>query len=230
MAKNKSNISFLTTGLIALSALIILRKNKAQTTTSVTGIGKINVKYFNVNSSTGIDDLKKQYYSLAKKHHPDTGGTNESFREMNDEYEYLQKLILTNGNFTTAEPHNEQEISEIYRDIIDSLILLPGILIELVGSWIWISGNTYPVKEQIKEAGFKFHGKKSMWFWHPGEYKKFNNTELDMDEIRQRYGSKPFDTKATSNRLNGVNSLSEKLIILQNLLSKRDSLNNDIAS
>ncbi len=225
MAKINNNISIFTTGLIALGALLILRKNKPQI--MVTGIGRINVKYFDVNSSTGIDDLKKQYYNLAKKHHPDTGGTNESFREMNDEYEYLQKLILTNGNFTTAEQSNETEISEIYRDIINSLISLPGILIELVGSWIWISGNTYPVKEAIKEAGFKFHGKKSMWFWHPGEYRKFNNSEMDMEEIRQRYGSKQFDQKAASNRLNGVNSLSAKLIRLQSLLTKRDNLNND---
>jgi hypothetical protein len=221
----KNNLSYWPVGLLALAALVIFKKKR--TLSTVTGIGRINVKYFDVNASTGIDDLKKQYYNLAKKHHPDTGGTNEAFREMNDEYEYLQKLILSNGNFTTSEQSNETEISEIYRDIINSLIILPGIIIELVGSWIWISGNTYPVKEQIKEAGFKFHGKKSMWFWHPGEYRKFNNSEMDMDDIRQRYGSKQFESKTASNRLNGINSLSAKLLKLQKLLVKREQLNND---
>lgn len=221
----KNNLSYWPVGLLALAALVIFKKKR--TLSTVTVIGRINVKYFDVNASTGIDDLKKQYYNLAKKHHPDTGGTNEAFREMNDEYEYLQKLILSNGNFTTSEQSNETEISEIYRDIINSLIILPGIIIELVGSWIWISGNTYPVKEQIKEAGFKFHGKKSMWFWHPGEYRKFNNSEMDMDDIRQRYGSKQFESKTASNRLNGINSLSAKLLKLQKLLVKREQLNND---
>lgn len=229
MATKKIHNSIVTTCLIALTAFLLIRKSKSGTSVNMAGIGRINVKYFDVSSSTGIDELKKQYYSLAKKHHPDTGGSNEAFREMNDEYEYLQKLILTNGNFTTSEQINEEEISEIYRDIIDSLISLPGIFIELVGSWIWISGNTYPVKDQIKESGFKFHGKKSMWFWHPGDYKKFNNSEMDMDEIRKRYGSKSFDQKAASNRLNGINALSVKLIKLQSLLSKRENLNKDVS-
>lgn len=146
---------------------------------------------------------------------------------MNDEYEYLQKLILSNGSFSTTEQNNESEISEIYRDIIDSLITIPGILIELVGSWIWISGNTYPVKEEIKAAGFKFHGKKRMWFWHPGEYRKYNNNELGMDEIRERYGTTSFDTKTFNNRLNGINSLTDRLVKLQSLILKRDNFNKD---
>lgn len=36
--------------------------------------------------------------------------------------------------------------------------------IELVGSWIWVSGNTYPVKEQLKEAGIFWAGKKKKWY------------------------------------------------------------------
>ena len=198
--------------------------------TNISGIGTINTKYFDITGDTSIDDLKKQYYKLAKIHHPDTGGTNENFRSMNDEYEFLQSIILQKGNFTASEQTNEQNISEVYRDIIDSLITIDGIKIELIGSWIWISGNTYPVKEQIKAAGFKFHSKKAMWFWYPGEYKKHNNVEMDIEDIRKHYGSELIKGKQSNYKLSGINSLTGKLKKLQTLLISRQKLNTDISN
>jgi hypothetical protein len=226
--KNKKYNPFLVGGLLAFGAFVFFKNRN--TSTSVKAIGSINTKYFEITSDTTIDDLKKQYYRLAKIHHPDAGGTNEAFREMNDEYEKLQNIILNQGGFSSNEKTNEQNISEIYRDIINSIITIPGIVIELVGSWIWISGNTYPVKEQIKAAGFKFHSKKVMWFWYPGEYKKYNNIEMDMDDIRKTYGSETIKNRNTANQLNGINSLAKKLVKLQKLLIKREELNNDVTN
>ena len=230
--KAKTNTrNLLTTGFIILGAFFLLKK---KTTPKVNSIGRIGVigftpQYFTITAETTLADLKKQYYKLAKIHHPDTGGTNEGFKAMNNEYEKLQNIILTNGTFTSAEASNEQNISDLYREIIDSIITIPGITIELVGSWIWISGNTFPVKEQIKAAGFKFHSKKSMWFWYPGEYKKHNNKEMEMEDIRKRYGSKEIQSRYSgSNALSGINSLAGKLVKLQDLLIKRDRLNSDM--
>lgn len=220
MAKKKQNISFLS-AFIALGAIFIFSKKIKK----VAGIGALNTKYFEVTPETTIDDLKKQYYRLAKIHHPDTGGTNDGFRDMNDEYERLQNIILTQGGFTGAERTNEQNISEIYRDIINTIITIPNITIELIGSWIWIGGNTYPVKDQIKAAGFKFHSKKVMWFWHPGEYRRFNGEEMSIEEIRSKYGSQEIKSKPVYNQLRGIDSLADKLIKLQKLLMKRDASN-----
>jgi curved DNA-binding protein CbpA len=224
--KNNSGFSLFTTGLILIGAITLLR-NKA---VKVAGIGAISTKFFDITGDTGIDELKKQYYKLAKIHHPDTGGTNEAFRSMNNEYELLQSIILQKGNFTATEKTNEQNISEIYREIIDSLITIPGIIIELIGSWIWISGNTFPVKEQIKAAGFKFHSTKKMWFWYPGEYKKFNNKEMDIEDIRKHYGSETFKSKDKSYKLSGLDTLTSKLLKLQKLLISRENLNTDISN
>jgi len=228
MRKSKKNTGFslFTTGLILIGAITIFR-NKA---VKVAGIGAINTKYFDITGDTGLDELKKQYYKLAKKHHPDTGGTNEGFRSMNDEYELLQSIILQKGNFTASEQTNEQNISEVYREIIDSLITIPGIIIELIGTWIWISGNTFPVKEQIKAAGFKFHSTKKMWFWHPGEYVKHNNKEMDMENIRKHYGSETFKSKEKNYKLSGIDSLTNKLMKLQKLMMSREKHNADIAN
>lgn len=221
MAQKKSNNGFILPTILIAGFFLFRKKNNA-----LAGIGSVKSKYFNLTAETTIDDLKKQYYRLAKQHHPDTGGTNEAFKELNNEYEKLQAYILANGSFTAAEKQNEQNLSEVYRDVINAIITIPGINIEIVGTWIWISGNTYPVKDQIKAAGFKFHGKKTMWFWYPGEFRKHNNKEMDMDEIRVKYGSEKVESKS-SYSLRGLDTLAAKLIQLQNLLIRRENLNTD---
>lgn len=67
---------------------------------------------------------------------------------------------------------------------------LPNIKVELCGTWIWITGDTKPVKEQLKELGCKWAPKKKKWFWRKPTDKKFwKKGELDMDAIRMKHGS-----------------------------------------
>jgi len=39
------------------------------------------------------------------------------------------------------------------------------LVIELKGSWIWISGNTFDNKEILKSLKFRFNRELSMWYW-----------------------------------------------------------------
>ena len=68
-----------------------------------------------------------------------------------------------------------------------------NIVIELIGSWIWISGNTKEIKGKLKELHFKWASKKKMWYY--GEMKGRNPKQKSMDEIKGRYGSKTYKLK-----------------------------------
>lgn len=46
-------------------------------------------KWGNLHTATNLKDLKKSYNSLAKKYHPDKGGTDEEFQELHWMYERL---------------------------------------------------------------------------------------------------------------------------------------------
>ena len=65
-------------------------------------------------------------------------------------------------------------------------------MIELCGSWIWISGSSYQYKDELKEIGFKWASQKKQWYWHSEAYRKKGKKPLSMDDIRSYYGSTEF--------------------------------------
>lgn len=141
------------------------------------------MKYF-TNIKT-LEELRKEYKRLVKKYHPDNGGDSETIKEINVEYEKMFK-ILENGSENKKDFNID--LDEAIRAAINKIINL-NVNIEICGTWIWVSGNTYNVKEELKEAGFKWCSNKKMWSWHFGIYVKKGNKKTDMASIRYKYGS-----------------------------------------
>jgi hypothetical protein len=77
-----------------------------------------------------------------------------------------------------------------YEQLLATLAMLPAkIRVELIGTWVWVSGDTKPVKEELKKLGFSWHAKKICWYLAlSGEYKpnrRANSSKLD---IKRKYG------------------------------------------
>ena len=135
-----------------------------------------------------IQDIKNLYRELAKVNHPDMGGTTEMMQVINNQYSEAIKNFVSG-----ARVENKEEIifdSEAYRCAIEKISHLEGIIIELVGNWIWVTGNTYPVKETLKAAGFFFASKKAAWYFRTAEYAvKNTRKKLSLEQIKDKYGS-----------------------------------------
>ena len=127
----------------------------------------------------GINEAKKIYKTLAKKLHPDIGGSEEDFKILNEIYNNLieHKIYFSNSSKIDIE----------LEKIISLILHFENITIELVGSWIWVSGDTKEIKEKLKEIGFKWASKKKMWYY--GEMKAKNPNPKSMEEIKTKYGS-----------------------------------------
>lgn len=179
---------------------------------------------FNLSNITTLEDLKKQYYKLAKIYHPDAGGTNEQMKALNSEYELLFDKLSRGGNLSEDEINLEYQINEVYKEIIDKIIQYPGLEIEIIGTWIWVSGNTYPIRQILKEIGFKFAPKKKRWYWHAGEFRKRSKTDLSIEDIRNLYGSQKVDSKG-QRAITGLASLAGNLQGLQHLLNHKAKIN-----
>lgn len=147
------------------------------------------MKYF--KDCKTAEELKKAYWKLAKKLHPDAGGNEEEFKSMQAEYSAAWDC-LKNIHFTKEGKEYKKETTETadeFIEIIEKLINLKGVETEICGSWIWCTGDTKPYKDIFKKMGFKWAGKKEAWFYHKGTFKKHSKEELSMDEIREMYGS-----------------------------------------
>ena len=116
------------------------------------------MKWFN-NPET-LEDLKKQYKKLAFQNHPDRGGKTSDMQEINAEYEALFSRLKdthkhAEGEFYTARTATTETATE-FMDIIEKLIHMEGIEIEVCGSWVWVTGDTRPHKEELKALSFRW--------------------------------------------------------------------------
>lgn len=155
--------------------------------------------YFkNVNT---LEELRKQYKELLKRYHPDNpSGSTEATQQINQEYEKLFKLLKDKHD--SKQTSNTKEKTSFYnnmkydfsediklREVLNKVINFTDVTIELCGSWIWISGNTYQYKKELKEIGFKWASNKKAWYWHSEAFRKRSNKKLSMNDIRKYYGS-----------------------------------------
>jgi curved DNA-binding protein CbpA len=133
-----------------------------------------------------LDEVKAMYKRLAMAHHPDRGGDTVIMQEINAEYEAIKSDAFF--SFSDQPDETKQDFVE-FPDIINQVIGFKGMIIELCGNWVWLSGSTYPYREELKKIGFLFAGEKKLWYWRPHDCKSFNRKPMSIDKIRRIYGS-----------------------------------------
>ena len=159
-----------------------------------------------------LDELRKQYRDLLKKYHPDNGnGSEEITKAINVEYEKLFKILKNNhSRQDTADSKTEHNTGRnkssyddmkydfaedsLLREMLQKIIYFSDITIEIIGNWIWVSGNTYQYRKELKDLGFKFAGQKKCWYWHSETFRKKSHRKLSMNDIRNYYGSTEVET------------------------------------
>jgi len=137
------------------------------------------------------EELKKIYKEWAKKLHPDNGGDEDAFKEMQAEFSVIwQKLkdVHMNAEGETYTKETTETAGE-FMDIIEILIHLDGVQTEICGKWIWCSGNTRAHKDVLKKLDFRWSKNKEAWYYHTEPYYRCHNRDYSLDDIRNLYGS-----------------------------------------
>ena len=153
------------------------------------------IRYF--STARNLDDVKKLFKQYARELHPDNGGDPEEFKIMMIDYTNVFNRFRAG---LTPEQAKTAGTPEEFSDIINAVINLEGINIELCGSWIWITGNTYPVKDVLKKAGYYFATRKKAWYYHSDGWKK-HGRECSLDKIRALHGSVSVAGHGPGNRI-----------------------------
>lgn len=146
-------------------------------------------KFFN-NIET-LEELKKEYRKLVVKHHPDNGGDGKIFNQIKVEYEKMFNLVKDTHKNADGETYQKQtdEVASEFIDLINKLMELEAITIEIIGSFVWVGGETKPHKDQLKELKFKWSSNKTMWYKAPDDYKKRSRKKYAIDDLRNMYGT-----------------------------------------
>lgn len=150
----------------------------------------------------GIQAIKDEYRRLCFLHHPDlAGGDLRTMQDINNQYH--ARLKSKDGTEVKGKSKEGKEFKYTYRydftkesaltDMLYKVIGLqmPGVSVEIIGSWLWLSGETKPHAEALgrKGLGFSYSGPKQSWSWHEGPYRKRNGRVFSMGAIRQMFGS-----------------------------------------
>ncbi len=158
------------------------------------------MKYF-TNIKT-LDELKKAYRKLAAKLHPDNGGSTEEMKKLNAEYDEMFKKVKnfrTSASGETYESKTETtETAAMFREVIEKIINL-NVDIDICGSWVWVTGSTYEVKDILKAAGFRWANNKKAWYWHSPEDGSRNRKKMTLDEIKALHGCESVKKKGKIN-------------------------------
>lgn len=150
------------------------------------------MKWFkHVNNGTTIDEINRQYRKLAMKLHPDLGGSDEEMAELNAEYRELYRRFshVHEGQGGGTYEREAETSSEWFTSIVDFLIRLGDVDFEIIGSWVWVGGNTRAHTEELKAQGFRWAGKKQRWYKAPDERRR-RRSNMTLDEVRERYGQR----------------------------------------
>lgn len=149
-----------------------------------------------------LEELKREYRKWAMKLHPDMGGSTEEMQILNNEYETLFAKVKDIHINKDGQEYRKatNEAPQDFIKIINELLKLGGIHIEVIGCFLWVSGDTKSHKDKLKALGLKWHNKKSCWFLSPEGYRRHGNQEYSMDYIRNLYGVQ-YDEETSHNEI-----------------------------
>jgi hypothetical protein len=74
-----------------------------------------------------------------------------------------------------------------------ALARVPGIRVEVCGFWVWVTGETRSVRDQLKAAGCRWASRKGAWYWRNRAVSSGGHRPMPLDYIRARYGSARVD-------------------------------------
>lgn len=165
------------------------------------GVNKLEL-FFNCKD---LSELKSSFKMFSKLLHPDVNKDLPDiyFKDMSNDYDSYYKIHkvehmkenakkYNNTNFDEDNIKDEDLNDDRFKNAIIDLLKKEGIKIELKGVWLWVSGDTTPIKEELKLLGFQWGKTAKAWFMSDSKnFKKSRNRRgWSQEKTTSVYGSK----------------------------------------
>lgn len=147
-----------------------------------------------------VEEIKKEFRRLAMENHPDRGGDTATMQEIIEQYHAaLKGCDKQTSKDADNRPHTynysqplEQEIVNKIDELIRAGVASANVEIWLIGTWVWIVGDTKPIKETLKKSGCTYHGKRQCWYWQNDGHAHRFSRKASMSDLAQKYGAAQF--------------------------------------
>lgn len=155
-------------------------------------------KILNLSGAITPDAVKRAYRQACSKYHPDRNPAGEEMmKAVNAAYEVLQDFTGKANEDSTG------DYSQGLNDAITFALGLSGVIVELCGAWVWLSGDTKQHREALKHSknslpdgyGYRWAPKKKMWYYRPADWSSKSYGTWSIDEIRTEHGSTTIKSK-----------------------------------
>lgn len=153
------------------------------------------LKILGITEKTITEEIvKTAYRQVSLKFHPDRNPAGHQMMILINEAKEVLKEETYPFDYKNDEGYN---YGEEINAALNKIINLQGVVIEICGAWVWVSGNTKEHWPTLKEAGFKFSAPKKMVYFRPeyAQTRRYKKDGLSMDEIRGKYGADKIKTK-----------------------------------
>ncbi|XP_062593633.1 chaperone protein DnaJ-like, partial [Saccostrea cucullata] len=136
-------------------------------------------------------DIKKAYKRASIKYHPDKNPAGlEMMKAINEAYETLRK-VDKDVTFDDSDDASPYDYSEKLNDFLMAIVDLIGLEIEVCGNWVWITGDTKPHKDFLKDLVASGLKRKKHGISDRRNGNHLTEKAYSMDEIRAKQSMDP---------------------------------------
>lgn len=132
------------------------------------------------NGCLSLKEIKHRYLALAKEHHPVTGKDPIWLFQVRLEYQMIPRDPAYGFH---QHPEDVKDDFLRYPKVVDQLIGW-RLDVELIGTWTWVRGESYPYKDKLLEMGFTYEPLKQAWYSRPNSCRSTNPNPLPFDKIK----------------------------------------------
>lgn len=158
----------------------------------------MNANYAFFHACHDMDAARATFRELCKRYHPDTGGDAETFRAMVSEFQQFQRDVWANSGRakwgTAYQPKpDSHNLPEQTFNRLSAVLRWPDITVEILGTWLWVQGDTRKYTKEFRKLAFQFSSKKSAWFYHYEAYRKRYGRDYSMEELRTMHAGQTME-------------------------------------
>lgn len=111
----------------------------------------------------------------------------EVLKSLNEDYSTL--ISFLNPVKPVEASKEKATVSEKIAELQGKINNPEGLHFEVCGTWLWVTGKTFQVKDVLKSLHFRYSSQKLAWYYRQEDHRSSNQEPIPLEMIREKYGT-----------------------------------------